>query len=119
MQIDRSRYKIRVCYVLNSPCTKWQQIEVSKLSARKQQGQINTYDALLVIVGHKLIPQFLFIIKKLTKGARPNKDITINRPDLQTFKFCINGNSKGCESQARSPSQVKHDLALRVNQSKP
>ena len=115
----RSRYKICMFYALNSPYTKWQQNEISKLSARKQQQQFNTYDASLVIVGHELIQRFLFIIKNLTKGMRPNKDVTINRPDLQTFKFCINGNSKGCESQAWSPSQVKHDLALRVNQSKP
>ena len=68
----RSRYKIRVFYAPNSPYIKWQQIEISKLSARKQQRQINTYDASLVIVGHELIRRFLFIIKNLTKGSRPN-----------------------------------------------
>ena len=56
-KIDRSRYKIRVFYALNSPCTEWQQIEISKLSARKQCRQINTYmyDASLVIVTKALL----------------------------------------------------------------
>ena len=77
-------------YALNSPCTEWQQIEISKLSARKQYRQINTYmyDASLVIVTKALL----------------NWDVTVNRLDFQTFKFCIDDNSKGCESQARSRS---------------
>ena len=56
-KIDRSRYKIRAFYALNSPCTEWQQIEISKLSARKQCRQINTYmyDASLVIVTEALL----------------------------------------------------------------
>ena len=33
-----------------------------------------------------------------------NYDVTINRPDFQTCKFCIDDNSKGCENQARSRS---------------
>ena len=28
---------------------------------------------------------------------------TLNRPDLQTFTYCIKNYSKSCESQARSP----------------
>ena len=46
------------------------------------------YDASLVIVTKALL----------------NYDITVNRPDFQTFKFCIDDNSKGCQSQARSRS---------------
>ena len=29
--------------------------------------------------------------------------LKINRPDLQTFTYCIKKRSKSCESQARSP----------------
>ena len=77
-------------YALNSPCTKWQQIEISKLSARKQYRPINTYmyDASLVIVTKALLNWTLQLIVQ----------------SFQTFKFCIDDNSKGCESQARSPS---------------
>ena len=46
------------------------------------------YDASLVIVTKALL----------------NWDVTVNRLDFQTFKFCIDDNSKGCESQARSRS---------------
>ena len=46
------------------------------------------YDASLVIVTEALL----------------NLDVTITRPDFQTFKFYIDDNSKGCESQARSGS---------------
>ena len=46
------------------------------------------YDASLVIVTKALLNWTLQLIVQ----------------SFQTFKFCIDDNSKGCESQARSPS---------------
>ena len=48
------------------------------------------------------------VLKNSAKEARLLRNdipsLKINRPDLQTFTYCIKNKSKGCESQAQSPS---------------